>query len=135
MSVVGDETYVHAAGVYITGSGESGSELLRRRSGGCMASTYIPAKSSMKQAAILHSAGMNGGGIMRGDSVAAVWPTLEVIRDIYTKASQGVVLTWVALWDAKVAFRASAYKSIGIDIGLIRTLTTGREYGDHRLER
>ena len=38
-----------------------------------------------------------------------MWPTLEVIRDIYTKASQGVVLTWVALWDAKVAFRSAAY--------------------------
>ena len=46
---------------------------------------------------------------MRGDSVAAMWPTLEVIRDIYSKASQGVVLTWVALWDAKVAFRSGAY--------------------------
>ena len=97
MSVIGDETYQHAAGVYITGSGESGSELLRRRSAGCMASTYIPAVASMKQSAILHAAGSNGGGIMRGDSVAAMWPTLEVIRDIYSKASQGVVLTWITL--------------------------------------
>ena len=41
--------------------------------------------------------------------VAAMWPTLEVIRDIYSKASQGVVLTWVALWDAHTAFRSAAY--------------------------
>ena len=116
MSVIGDETYQHAAGVYIAGSGESGSELLKRRSGGCMASTYIPAIASKKQAAILHAAGSNGGGIMRGDSVAAVWPTLEVIRDIYTKASQGVVLTWVTLWDAVVAFRSSAYRQIDIQV-------------------
>ncbi len=116
MSVIGDETYQHAAGVYITGSGESGSELLKRRSGGCRASTYIPAIASKKQSAILHAAGSNGGGIMRGDSVAAVWPTLEVIRDIYTKASQGVVLTWLTLWDAVVAFRSSAYKQIDIQI-------------------
>ena len=34
---------------------------------------------------------------------------VELIRDPYSKASQGVVMTWVALWDAKVAFRASAY--------------------------
>ena len=68
-SVIGDETYQHAAGVYIAGSGESGSELLRRRSGGCYASTYIPAASGMKQAAILHAAGANGG-TMRDDSVA-----------------------------------------------------------------
>ena len=114
-SVVGDETYVHAAGVYITGSGESGSELLMRRSGGCFASTYIPAASGMKQSAILHAAGPNGGA-MRGDSVAAMWPTLEVIRDIYSQASQGVVLTWVALWDAHTAFRADAYAQIDIQI-------------------
>ena len=117
MSVIGDESYQHAAGVYIAGSGESGSELLARRSAGCMASTYIPAKASMKQSAILHAAGPNGGGIMRGDSVAAVWSTLEVIRDIYSNASQGVVLTWVALWDAYTALRSAAYKHIAINIG------------------
>ena len=115
MSVIGDETYRHAAGVYIAGSGESGSELLMRRSGGCVASTYIPAVASKKQTAILHAAGPNGGA-MRGDSVAAMWPTLEIVRDIYTKASQGIILTWVGLWDAKVAFRAAAYKAIGIQI-------------------
>ena len=32
---------------------------------------------------------MNGGS-MRGDSVAAVWPSLEVIRDHYTKAGPKV---------------------------------------------
>ena len=116
MSVIGNETYTHSAGVYISGSGESGSELLKRRSGGCMASTYIPDIASMKQSAILHAAGPAGGGIMRGDSVAAMWPTLEVIRDIYSKASQGVVLTWVTLWDATVAYRAAAYKQIDIQI-------------------
>ena len=44
-----------------------------------------------------------------GDSVAAIWPTLEIIRDIYTQASQGVVLTTVMLWDLEAAFRAAAY--------------------------
>ena len=38
-------------------------------------------------------------------------------RDIYSQASQGVILTWVGLWDAKVAFRAAAYKQIDIQIG------------------
>ena len=113
--LIGDETYRHSAGVYIAGSGESGSELLSRRSGGCMASTYIPNAVSDIQSAILHASGPNGGA-MRGDSVAAMWPTLEIIRDIYSKASQGVVLTWVALWDAKVAFRSAAYKLIGIKL-------------------
>ena len=114
-SVIGDPTYRHSAGTYITGSGESGLELLMRRSGGCMASTYIPAIVSKKQTAILHAAGPNGGA-MRGDSVAAMWPTLEIVRDIYSQASQGVILTWVGLWDAKVAFRAATYKAIAIQI-------------------
>ena len=115
-SVIGDETYRHAAGLYITGSGEAGSGLLSRRSGGCMASTYIPDAASMKQNAILHAGGPNGGGIMRGDSVAAMWPTLEVVRDIYSQASQGVTLTWITLWDAYTAFRAAAYKLVAIQI-------------------
>ena len=109
-SVIGTDVYQHAASVYQAGSGESGSEALNRRSMACRASSYIPsAASDVSNGNIFHLAGPNGGGIMRGDSVAAMWPTLEVIRDIYSKASQGVVLTWVALWDAKVAFRSSAY--------------------------
>ena len=115
MGLIGTAAYRHSAGVYIAGSGESGSEMLSRRSGGCMASSYIPAPVSDIQSAILHAAGPNGGA-MRGDSVAAMWPTLEIVRDIYSKASQGVVLTWVALWDARTAFRGAAYKLIGIKL-------------------
>ena len=72
----------------------------------------MPAGANMIQNGnIYHAAGPNGGGAsLRGDSIAAVWPTLEVIRDIYTQASQGVVLTWVSLWDAETAFRAAAYQ-------------------------
>ena len=114
-SIVGDETYKHAAGVYQGGSGESGSEFLKRRSGGCYASSYIPDAAGMKQSAILHAAGPNGGA-MRGDSVAAMWPVLEIVRDIYSQASQGVVLTWVSLWDAHTAFRAAAYAQRDIQI-------------------
>ena len=114
--VIGTATYIHSAGVYIAGSGKSGSELLRLRSGGCMASSYIPDAAAMKQSALLHAAGPNGGGVMRGDSVCAVWPSMEVIRDIYSQASQGVSLTWVTLWDASVAFRSAAYAHVGIQI-------------------
>lgn len=107
--VIGTDVYQHAATVYQAGSGESGTEALRRRSRSCRASTYIPAATGgQAKGNLYHLAGQNGGA-MRGDSVAAVWPTLEVIRDPYSKASQGVVLTWVALWDARVAFRSSAY--------------------------
>ena len=109
MSVIGTASYTQAAGVYIAGSGESGSELLMKRSGGCMASSFIPAAVSMKQKAILHSAGPNGGAD-RFDSAASVWSGgLELIRDQYTQASVGIVLTWVALWDATTALRPGAY--------------------------
>ena len=110
-SVIGTDVYKHAASVYQAGSGESGSEALKRRAMMCRASSYIPAaaNSGQSKSNLFHLAGPNGGGVMRGDSVAATWSSLEVIRDVFTKASQGVVLTWVALWDAKVAFRAAAY--------------------------
>ena len=117
VSIVGDETYQHSAGVYITGSGEAGSELLERRSKGCYASTYIPDKVSMKQSALLHAAGSNGDAMMRGDSVGGMWPTLEIIRDNVTAASVGIKLTWVGMWDVVVALRSAAYKHIAIHIG------------------
>ena len=97
--------------------GESGSEALMRRSAGCMASSYIPAAvSNVQNGNIYHAMGPNGGGVMRGDSVAAMWPTLEVIRDIYSQASQGVTLTWVSLWDAAVAFRAASYSRVAFQL-------------------
>ena len=117
-SVVPPDVYRHAATVYQAGSGESGSEALGRRSAGCMASPYVAETGGggQRKKNYLHASSMNGGGMMRGDSVAALWPTLEIIRDIYTKASQGVVLTWVSLWDAYAALRADAYKRIAFDI-------------------
>ena len=117
-SVIGTDVYKHAASIYQQGSGESGSEALKRRSLMCRASSYIPAATNAGQSKgnIFHLAGPNGGGLMRGDSVAALWPTLEIIRDVFTKASQGVVLSWVALWDAKLALRASSYQRIAFKI-------------------
>ena len=116
-AVIGVASYQHAARVYRAGAGsdESASEALKRRSAMCMASSYVPAPAGankIQDGNIFHAAGPNGGGAMRGDSIAAVWPTLEVIRDIYSMASQGVVLTWVALWDAQTAFRSAAYKRV-----------------------
>ena len=90
-SVVGVASYRHAATVYQAGSGESGSEALKRRGMACMASSpsFRRSRSTIQDGNIFHAAGPNGGGAnLRGDSVAAVWPTLEIIRDIYTKASR-----------------------------------------------
>ena len=123
-SVIGVASYQLAAKTFRTGAGsdEAASEALKRRSAGCVASTYIPAAPTSGarenvQDNIYHAAGPNGGGAdMRGDSVAAVWPTLEVIRDIYSQASQGVVLTWVSLWDLEAAFRSAAYERIAFKV-------------------
>ena len=117
-SVVGTAAYVHAASVYQSGSGESGSQALMKRGAGCMASSFVPAAvSDIQNGNILHASGPNGGGAsLRGDSVAAVWPTLEVIRDIYSKASQGVILTWITLWDAETAFRSAAYRRVAFKL-------------------
>ena len=116
-SVIGVASYTHAAGVYQSGSGESGSEAPMRRSMSCMASSYTPAAvSNVQNGNVYLAAGPNGGGVMRGDSVAAMWPTLEVVRDIYSQASQGVVLTWVTLWDAAVAFRSAAYSRVAFQL-------------------
>ena len=107
--VLGIGTYRHAAGVFQAGSGEAGIEAVKRRGRACMASPFIPAQDGTTniQTAIYHG----GSDAMRGDSVAAMWPTLEVIRDVYTNAAKGeVVLTWITLWDARTAFRAGAYR-------------------------
>ena len=45
-SVIGVASYKHAATVYQSGSGESGSEALKRRSMMCMASPFVPAAVS-----------------------------------------------------------------------------------------
>ena len=119
-SVIGVASYRFAAGVYDAGSGESGTEALMKRGMSCMASSYIPAATgtpAVQNSNIYHAAGPNGGGAsLRGDSIAAVWPTLEVIRDIYSQASVGVVLTWITLWDAETAFRAAAYRRVAFQI-------------------
>ena len=109
--MIGTDVYQHAASVYQQGSGESGSEALKRRSMMCRASSYVPAASNTGQSKgnLFHLAGQNGGGVMRGDSVGALWPSLEVVRDITSQASIGIVLTWITLWDLKVALRATAY--------------------------
>ena len=117
-SVLGVDVYMHSAGVYQAGSGESGSEALSRRSAGCMASPYVGDANAQGHSKlnVFHAGGANGGGIMRGDSVAAVWPTLEIVRDIYSKASQGVVLTYVMLWDCYAGLREDAYQRVAFDI-------------------
>ena len=118
-AVIGVASYRHAASIYQTsGSGESASEALKRRAMSLMASSFVPAASvNVQNGNLIHAGGPNGGGpAMRADSIAAVWPSLEILRDPFTKASQGVVLTWVTLWDCETAFRAAAYKRVAFQV-------------------
>ena len=117
--VIGVESYKHSAAIYqSSGSGESASEALRRRAMLLMASSFVPMadnSSHFQNGNIIHGAGPNGGSA-RSDSISAVWPGLSLIRDPYSKASQGVILTWVALWSAKTAHRAGAYKRVAFQV-------------------
>lgn len=107
--LLGVTTYQHAAGKLQAGSGESATEALKRRCHMCQATSYLPAAAGNVQTAILH-AGMDSA---RGDSIAAMWPAIEIIRDRITKAAEGEVkITAIQLWDAYMAFRAPAYKRI-----------------------
>ena len=118
-ALLGTDVYRHAAGVFQAGSGEAGIEAIKRRCRSCMASVYVPdadASTHFSNGSIIHSGGPNGGA-MRGDSIAAAWPTLSVIRDIYTQAAKAeTVLTYVMLWDAYTAFRPAAYARIAYQI-------------------
>ena len=100
--VVGTDTYKMASKA--TENGQSGIEALTRRSRMVVASGFMPATASNIQQAVYHA------GMHEGDSVAAVWPGLQVVRDPYTAAAAGQVrLTAYMLWDAYAAFRAGAY--------------------------
>ena len=111
MIVVGPAGYRVLAAITGPGSDEAATMALKRRTGGLMASPFIPNPAADVQPVLVHG----GTDKMRGDSVAAAWPVLEVVRDIYSGAASGrVSLTWIALWDAAVAYRAAAYQRASI---------------------
>ena len=113
----GPETYRAVAAEYFASTSDSALKILKQNSGACMASNYIPAAASVNdkdataqdnnQQYFLH-AGMDTS---RGDSIAAMWPGVEVIRDNITGHQAGLVkLNWTVLWDCKMAHREGAYK-------------------------
>ena len=109
------DAYRHAAQVIQTGSGESATEGLMRRGRSIMATNYASAAASMQSKGNILHAGNDAG---RGDSIAAVWPAMELIRDPYTDAASGRVrLTIHALWDAYLAFRSAAYVRVAFKLG------------------
>ena len=111
--LLGTESYAYAVGVVRSGVLQHATQGLREIAGGLMSTTYLPAAASKVQGALLHA----GDDMMRGDSIGAVWPSIELIRDPYTKAADGqVALTVISLWDCYTAFRAGAYKRLKIKL-------------------
>ena len=93
-ALLGPESYRKVAGLF-TGNGDvSASDYLLSRSGGLMASSLVPVAAN----------GIQGGLLTRtatmGNAVSAVWPSLSLIRDEYTRATRGEIrLQAVMLWD------------------------------------
>ena len=87
-----------------------------RRARTCIATSYAAAGGAVTDTNVLHAAGPNGG-TMRGDSIGAMWPTLQIIRDNITDAAEGrTLLTYIMLWDVYMAYRLAAYKRISFKV-------------------
>ena len=107
--VLGPATYRKVAGILQTSTTESAFDVLRRRGTTVLTSAHVAAPASNIQKGYIHA----GRDMARGDSVAAVWPAIELIRDPYTLASASkTIITSVMLWDLYAGFRADAYKGL-----------------------
>ena len=100
---------VHAASVFQSGSGsgESASEAIKRRSLLCAASLRLFLQSQTQRsrtATYLHAAGPNGGDGSRRFRCGDLAFSGSDPRSVQRKQAQGVILTWVALWDAECRF-------------------------------
>ena len=107
--VLGPATYRKVAGIMQASTTESAFDVLRRRGTTVVTSAHVAAPASNIQKGYIHA----GRDMARGDSIAAVWPAIELIRDPYTKAaSSKTIITAVMLWDLYAGFRSAAYKGI-----------------------
>ena len=107
--VLGPATYRTCASLLASGTTDNCFDVLRRRGMTIETSAHVAAPASNIQKAYVHA----GRDMSRGDSVAAVWPAIELIRDPYTKAaSSKTVITSVMLWDLFAGFRPMAYKGL-----------------------
>ena len=107
--VLGPATYRKVAGILQTSTTENAFDVLRRRGTTVVTSAHVAAPALNIQKGYIHA----GRDMARGDSIAAVWPAIELIRDPYTKAaSSKTIITAVMLWDLYAGFRAAAYKGL-----------------------
>ena len=91
--VIGVASYRHSASVYQAGSGESGSEALKKRSMMCLASSFVPAPDNshtFRTETSFMAPGPIGGSAARGDSdcrcLAGVEPDSGPLLKSFAKA-------------------------------------------------
>ena len=106
--LIGPATLKHAAKKFITGTDTSALEYIRRLSGGYRTSARVPALAAKKQ---------EGMAIrMNGVAVAPVWPTLSLIRDVYSGAAKGeVALTAIGLYGFEIV-RTNGWKRFKLQV-------------------
>ena len=100
---MGKESFSYLETLFRTGAQDNGprasaAEYVSSRIGGGMVSSRIPAPASNVQLGLIAKTSYPGR-----NAVAPIWRALELIRDPYTRASQGeVALTAIMLWNFKV---------------------------------
>lgn len=97
--LIGPATLKHAAKKFISGTDTSALAYMRMLSGGVRTSARVPAVKQVasKNHQELLTVRMNGA------AVAPMWPTLSLVRDIYSGANKGqVALTAIALYGFKI---------------------------------
>ena len=110
--LVGSLSYAHAASVVQAGSGMTAVQYASSTTGGMMASALVPAAVSDIQQAILAK---TGPGAM-DNSVCPTWPGVELIRDLYSGSSSGLVhLTSISLVDFAL-IRPAGYRQLAFKL-------------------
>lgn len=100
---IGQASFSYLETLFRTGAQDNGprasaQEYVSGRGGGSMVSSRIPALASNIQLGLIAKTSYPGR-----NAIAPIWRALELIRDPYTRASQGeVALTALMLWNFKV---------------------------------
>lgn len=107
--LLGPATYRKVAAMLQSGTTDNSFDVLRKRGTTIITSAHVAAPAANIQKGYIHA----GRDMSRGDSVSAVWPAIELLRDPFTKASESkTVVTAVMLWDLYAGFRNAAYKGL-----------------------
>ena len=92
----GPPTIQKLAKTFITSTDTSALDMISRLSGGYRVSARVPAQTASKNQEYLATRN-------NGIAVSPMWPTLSLIRDVYSGASKGqVALTAIALYGFKI---------------------------------